>query len=392
MTPEMRKALKENISKMIDKKLENTITINFNSYEEVLSELNSDFLDKIRNEEISHAYIGSLLSRIGAEKNLQYGNLSLWSNCSIKDIVKADKEKNILTITFKHNRVAHYDFNTCEFIEKWAKEINFAIYCCKESEWVYNYPELFKCVWDMFYFGSDVADESLSCPKGLIPWLKAENKFLTYRNYYQYLFKDFKGKFSEYVINDNNNINFYFKNYKTIDKLISNENILEVLYRNFYHDAVELLTEMNDKNYEYDLNRGISYNKKQFDEWKNRHKNKLLAIKLQKLNFLNGLEIGPYVVKIPQSIDDLQSEGRNQNNCVGHFYNNSIINGKNLIYFLRKKDNVDNSYITARYNLDYHDTVEYRKKNNNTVNDRLDIKVIKEISEMITNYLQKRGE
>ena len=59
---------------------------------------------------------------------------------------------------------------------------------------------------------------------------------------------------------------------------------------------------------------------------------------------------------------------------------------------MRKKDNVDNSYITARYNLDYHDTVEYRKKNNNTVNDRLDIRVIKEISEMITNYLQKRGE
>ena len=392
MTSEMRKALKENISKMIDKKLEGTIRIHFNSYEDVLSELDSDFLDKIRNEEISHAYIGFLLSRVGAEKNLQYGNLSLWSSCSVRDIVKADKEKNILTITFNHNRVAHYDFNTCKFIENWAKEINFTIYCCKESEWVYNYPELFKCVWDMFYFGRDVADESLSCPKGLIPWLKEENKFLTYSNYYQYLLKDSKGKFAEYVINDNNNINFYFKNYKIIDKLISNENVLEMLYRNFYQNAIELLTEMNNKNYEYDLNRGISYNKKQFDEWKNRHKNELLAIKLQELNFLNGLEIGPYVIKIPQSIDDLQSEGRNQNNCVGYFYNNSIINDQNLIYFLRKKDNVDNSYITARYNLSRHNTVEYRKKNNNSVNNKFEIKIIKDISEMITNYLQKRGE
>ena len=120
MTKTMRKALKENISKMIDKKLEETITIHFHSYEEVLSELDSDFLNSIRDEEITHAYIGSLLSRVASEKNLQYGNLSIWSNCSIRDIAKVDKEKNILTITFNHNRVAHYNFNTCEFLEKWA--------------------------------------------------------------------------------------------------------------------------------------------------------------------------------------------------------------------------------------------------------------------------------
>ena len=95
---------------------------------------------------------------------------------------------------------------------------------------------------------------------------------------------------------------------------------------------------------------------------------------------------------MPQSIEDLQTEGRNQNNCVGYFYNTSIIEGKDLIYFIRKRDNIDNSYITARYNLRYFDTVEYYKKNNCIVRDKSDINIIKQITKIITNYLQKGRE
>ena len=324
MTKEMKEALKENIAKMIEEKLEETHRIHFRSYEEVLSILDSDFLDSIRNERITHQHIGSLLSRVASENNLQYGNLSLWFNYTINTILNINKEKNILVITFVNGRIAHYDFNKYEFIEEWSKNLDCRRYFCKGSEWVYNYPELFESVYAMCCFADQVVYDSLSCPKGLIPWLKAENKLLTYENYYKYLFKDSTNKFGEYVIRDNNNINFYLQNYKTIDKLINNENIIEMLYRSFYREATNLLSEMNKMNYEYDLNRGVSYNKRQFNDWKNKHQNEILASNLQKLNFLNNLEIGEYVIKIPQSIEDLQNEGKQQNNCVGHYYNGSI--------------------------------------------------------------------
>lgn len=392
MTKEMKQALKENIAKMIKEKMVNTTVINFETYEEVLSSLDNSFLDTIRDEKITHQYIGSLLSYIAGENNLKYENLTLWFHYSVSDITNINKEKNILEITFTNNRIAHYDFNKEEFIEEWSKGLCFGKYLCKEVEWVYNYPELFENAHYMCLFAERVRKKSLSCPKGLIPWLKEKNKFLTYENYYNYLFKDCTCKFSDYVISDNNNIDFYLQNYKIIDKLICNENNIRILYNAFYNEAIRLLKEMNSMNYKYDLNRGIYYNKEQFKEWENKHRNEILSLNLQKLNFLNNLEIGEYIIKIPQSIEDLQTEGRQQNNCVGHYYNNSIIRGENLIYFLRRKDHMDDSYITARYNLRDSDTVEYRKKNNRIVKDESDITIIKQITEMITNYLQNRRD
>ncbi len=392
MTKGMKKALKENIAKMIEEKMEETNVVHFKTYEEVLSSLDKSFLDSIRDEKITHQYIGSLLNYIASENSLKYENLTIWYNYSVSDIADISKEKNILVITFTSGKIAHYDFNKEEFIEEWPKKLCFGIYLRKKAEWVYNYSELFENVHYMCLFAEKVIEKSLSCPKGLIPWLKEKNKFLTYENYYKYLFKDCTGKFSDYVISDNNNINFYLQNYKTIDKLIYNENIIRTLYNAFYNEAIRLLRKMNDTNYKYDLNRGVYYNKEQFKEWENKHRNEILSFNLQKLNFLDNLEIGEYIIKIPQSIEDLQTESRQQNNCVGYYYNDSIIRGENLIYFIRKKDNIDNSYITARYNLRCFDTVEYRRKNNYIVKDESDIAVIKQITEIITNYLRNRKE
>ena len=241
MTKKMKRALKENIAKMIEDKIEETNVIHFKTYEEVLSNLDNNFLDSIREEKITHQYIGSLLSYIASENSLKYENLTLWFDYSVSDIASINKEKNILVITFVTGKIAHYDFNKEDFIEEWSKKLCFGMYLHKEAEWVYNYPELFENTHTMCFFAERVIEKSLPCPKGLIPWLKEKNKFLTYENYCNYLFKDCTGKFSEYVISDNNDINFYLQNYKIIDKLINNENIIKVLYNVFYNEATRLL-------------------------------------------------------------------------------------------------------------------------------------------------------
>lgn len=134
-----------------------------------------------------------------------------------------------------------------------------------------------------------------------------------------------------------------------------------------YDSMVSTLKEMHDFNWLSNVNTNHSFkaNEEVFVAYKEKEKNNILAKKLQKLNFLNGLEVGnDYVIIVPQTIDDLIKEGHQQNHCVGHYYNNSIIKGENNIYFIRNKSNTKKSYITCRFNNRNHATVEYRHKNN----------------------------
>ena len=114
-----------------------------------------------------------------------------------------------------------------------------------------------------------------------------------------------------------------------------------------------------------DTNRTFEQNYKIFKEYRDKEKNNLLSKNLKKLNFLNNYQIKDYIICVPQDKNDLIEEGKAQNNCVGHYYNDSIIEGENLIYFIRNKKNPTKSFVTCRYNLTDKSTVEHRTKNNN---------------------------
>jgi hypothetical protein len=160
-----------------------------------------------------------------------------------------------------------------------------------------------------------------------------------------------------------------FKNALAIISIIDKFCLIQIKnYENIKYDyMVDALNEMYDLNWLSNVNTSHSFktNAETFNAYKSREKNNILAKKLQKLNFLNGLEINDeYVIVVPQTIEDLITEGNKQNNCVGHYYNSSIIRGENYIYFIRNKNNVRKSYITCRFNNCNHATVEYRHKNN----------------------------
>lgn len=114
-----------------------------------------------------------------------------------------------------------------------------------------------------------------------------------------------------------------------------------------------------------DTNRTFNQNVKIFEEYKDREENNIISENLKKLNFLNNYQIEDYIICVPQDKNDLVEEGKAQNNCVGHYYNDSIISGENLIYFIRNKKNPTKSFVTCRYNLTDKSTVEHRTKNNN---------------------------
>lgn len=76
-----------------------------------------------------------------------------------------------------------------------------------------------------------------------------------------------------------------------------------------------------------------------------------------------------YCIVVPRSLEDLITEGQQQNNCVGYYYCEDISENYSLIYFVRRKDNKNKSVYTCRYDTLINETVEYRGFNNSEIMD-----------------------
>lgn len=167
-------------------------------------------------------------------------------------------------------------------------------------------------------------------------------------------------------------------------KSFQDGNYTSFLKEIYNHDAyIDILFQQD---FELDENRSFDYNLNLIKILADEKKNKILNTQLQKLNFINGISENGFTVVVPQSQNEKQDEGKQQNNCVGYFYDNSIIEGQNYIYFVRKNDNLQKSYITCRYNVERKKTIEYRASNNRSVEDKEAIKFIKMIDVIIRDH------
>lgn len=136
-----------------------------------------------------------------------------------------------------------------------------------------------------------------------------------------------------------------------------------------------------------DVNRGILYNQSRRLEIKKEQLNKALSIKLKKIAPLDGIQIDDLKIVVPRGIADLQEEGKAQHNCVGYYYNEGMINGEGFCFFLRTLDG--DSYITCRFDNKSKTIVEYKKKNNMTVNPMETEKYIVPAQAIIREFLEK---
>ena len=75
-----------------------------------------------------------------------------------------------------------------------------------------------------------------------------------------------------------------------------------------------ILTQIRDM---FDTNRDINYNNKIIEKFVDRAKNAEIEENLRKLNFINNLEMGDFIVVVPHTMEDKAKEGQMQNNCVG---------------------------------------------------------------------------
>lgn len=95
-----------------------------------------------------------------------------------------------------------------------------------------------------------------------------------------------------------------------------------------------------------------------------------------------------YCVVVPRSLEDLITEGQQQNNCVGYYYCEDISENYSLIYFVRRKDNKGKSVYTCRYNTLVNKTVEYRGFNNSEIMDEEVLSFLDKIDYRLRNILK----
>lgn len=129
-----------------------------------------------------------------------------------------------------------------------------------------------------------------------------------------------------------------------------------------FNKLVSYLTEEKEKEKVFELiqsGKNIESILKILEDIKNKEINKGIKI-TQNLygTIIDGIKENNYLVVVPKDMEDLINEGNQQKNCVGYYYNQSISDGNDFIFFIRKKDNPDISYITCRYDIEYRELAE----------------------------------
>lgn len=96
-----------------------------------------------------------------------------------------------------------------------------------------------------------------------------------------------------------------------------------------------------------------------------------------------------FTIVVPEKLEDLIDEGKQQHNCVGSHYNKSIANEENFVYFIRHTEDKTKSYITNRFNIGYGRTTETLTTFNRTYNDIKATELIKQIDEKLKEIFWK---
>lgn len=333
---------------------------------------------------------------------------------------KVEKIKNILNIE-TNKGVIQYDFNSNSFISSLVpgkyyegEENNIVIQFFVEDyfknfrtiEWLYSYIDLLDN--DINNWETREPINIDNCPKNFIPWIKENRLKINPFNIKIFsLFQEYSYvpiEIIKLVLYNYDYYNFIYTKgiLKICNNLWSKRINIEKIFRNSikkydldikkqFFELMDLIEFFINGSIQYenfiDSNRTLRENIYTLAQIKKNKQNIILNKNLSQLNFLNNIIINDYIIIVPQNSEDLFIEGKQQNNCVGHYYNDNIMRNKDLIYFLRNKNNPDKSVITCRYNIDNRKTVEHKLKNNYRTTLEQEI-LIQEIDKIINEHLK----
>lgn len=241
-------------------------------------------------------------------------------------------------------------------------------------------------------------------PKGYIKWVREAEGKLTRESYDNYISEQLIKNFSEEEQIFCNQLKSDYRYRQTeLMTILTNDNYRKMLIKMTKNSLKKMDLNVIEKLYRcsvrdleyYDGNRDLDYNLDNAQYMRNKEQNEKIAKELEKLSFLEDFDIGEkYCIVVPKTVRDLIAEGKQQSNCVGHYYNDSISKGENLIYFIRNKGNKEKSLITCRYATEKNTvhwnkkkTVEYKLSCNRPVESTELLEIIQKIDEEISKNL-----
>lgn len=248
---------------------------------------------------------------------------------------------------------------------------------------------------DLYYANKELLDMNTihsipsELPKGYINWLKSNNKKISPDTLSEFKFEQFLATAPKYLKElfdfcKNNNMPHEIKN--RINRIVN-------MYKEYKEEELKDFCKMfknSIKNFSWNfskdvcdfidytwggcrLSRTVNGQYVYTSAPKNWHKyidneqtlqlnfNRLVEIAVERENHavennqkrfaeIESMEFGDYIIKLPYTKNDLVLEGNNQHNCVGG-YDSAIKEGRSCIYFIRRKDKPEQSYITCEFTI-----------------------------------------
>ena len=187
-------------------------------------------------------------------------------------------------------------------------------------------------------------------------------------------------------------VNDWIDGFHTIFPIINNDlktgdDVLAL--RNGINNLCKAFFNIDMRKEALDFTKGIWKNIELCNAYFDTMKSELIAERERAILSLETMNYRNLTVVVPKGIADLKDEGEQQHNCVGSFYNDSIIKKENLIYFIRKTDCVGKSYVTCRFNIDSDRTTEARIRNNDSLYDTDALDFINIIDEKIRGLIRQ---
>jgi hypothetical protein len=135
-----------------------------------------------------------------------------------------------------------------------------------------------------------------------------------------------------------------------IDKQSGNDPSEYCHYLNLLDDYRNMMNIMEIEAEEYPGNlKSVHDNAvKAYQANKNKINDQALKQIANKLEKVKEIENDKYLIIIPESVSDFVNEGNRQHNCVSS-YVRKVIDKKCIIFFIRKKDEPDESFVTAEF-------------------------------------------
>lgn len=243
-------------------------------------------------------------------------------------------------------------------------------------------------------------------PKGYIQWLR-DNGLEIHKNTLtrfqrEGLVKTFNKEDTELfeLLKEKINENYYrvFLNMTAEQRLVFRQifkTTAKELVWDFKSDTCGFLSAIRDEQFPdnwaeiADPNRNYNYNTDLFFDYENKERNDKACDWQNNFKFLEQIDNDKLVVVVPTDMSAFHAESRMQNNCVSYYYHDDMADHEQIIYFIRKKEKPNKSYITNRFDVLDGYTTESRAVNNRDYTDPDVTDLINEINKMIREKLEE---